>query len=226
MLRRALYLLAALVLAGMGLLAAAPAAFAHATLESTSPAEGAVVRAAPATVTATFDEQVGVSADSLRVFAPDGQRADDGQAIHGSTPQQITVGLLPGLGRGTYTVAWHVVSADSHRVQGAFTFSVGAPSSTAVTPASLGPPAGPLVGFAFGVVRWVAFCCFALLAGGIAFVICCWPAGAARPGMLRLAMGAWGGLAAATLAAILLQGVYGAYQGLGHVFWPDVLHAT
>jgi copper transport protein len=44
--------------------------------------------------------------------------------------------------------------------------------------------------------------------------------------MLRLAMGAWGGLAAATLAAILLQGVYGAGQGIGHVFWPDVLHAT
>lgn len=44
--------------------------------------------------------------------------------------------------------------------------------------------------------------------------------------MLRLAMGAWGGLAAATLAAILLQGVYGAGQGLGHVFWPNVLHAT
>jgi copper transport protein len=75
-------------------------------------------------------------------------------------------------------------------------------------------------------VRWLAFCCFALLIGGVAFVICCWPAGAARPGVLRLAMGAWGGLAGATLAAVLLQGVYGAGQGIGHVFWPDVLHAT
>jgi copper transport protein len=44
--------------------------------------------------------------------------------------------------------------------------------------------------------------------------------------VLRLTIGAWGGLAAATLAAILLQGVYGAGQGIGHVFWPDVLHAT
>jgi copper transport protein len=134
--------------------------------------------------------------------------------------------LRPGLGRGTYTVGWHVISADSHPVQGAFTFSVGAPSSTVVTPASLQPPGSKLVGFAFGAVRWLAFCCFALLIGGVALVIYCWPAGASRPGMLRLAMGAWGGLAAATLAAILLQGVYGAGQGLGHVFWPDVLHAT
>lgn len=130
MMRRAACLLAALVLAGMGVLGAAPTALAHATLESTSPADGAVVSSAPASVSATFDESVGVSPDSLRVFAPNGQRADNGHTTHGRVPQQITVGLLPGLGHGTYTVSWHVVSADSHRVQGAFTFSVGAPSST------------------------------------------------------------------------------------------------
>ena len=227
MLRRAVYLLAALVLAGMGMLAAAPAALAHAKLESTSPADGAVVRTAPATVSATFDEQVGVSTDSLRVFAPDGHRADNGLTTHGRVPQQITVGLLPGLGRGTYTVAWHVVSADSHHVQGAWTFSVGAPSSTVVNSSSLNQSGGSgLTNFMFGVVRGLAFASFAVLIGAVMFVICCWPAGAARPGMLRLAMGAWGGLAVATLAAILLQGVYGAGQGLGHVFWPDVLHAT
>jgi copper transport protein len=224
--RRAAHLLAALFLAGMGLLAMASPALAHARLESTSPADGAVVSTAPASVSATFDEPVGVSPDSLRVFAPNGQQVDNGNTTHGPVPQEITVGLLPGLGKGTYTVGWHVVSADSHHVQGAFTFSVGAPSSTVVTPASLGPPASGLVGFLFDVVRWVAFCCFALLIGGVAFVICCWPAGASRPGTLRLAMGAWGGLVAATLAAILMQGVYGAGQSMTHVFWPDVLHAT
>jgi len=227
MLRRAVYFLAALVLAGMGLLAAAPAALAHAKLESTSPADGAVVRTAPAVVSATFDEQVGVSADSLRVFGPDGQRADNGRATHGSVPQQVAVGLLPGLARGTYTVAWQVVSADSHHVQGAFTFSIGAPSSTVVNLNSVGQSGSSgLTNFAFGIVRGLAFASFAVLIGAVMFVICCWPAGAARPGVLRLAMGAWGGLAIATLGAILLQGAYGAGQGLGHVFWPDVLHAT
>jgi copper transport protein len=224
--RRAAYLLAALFFAAIGVLGTSTAALAHATLESTSPPDGAIVAKAPATVSATFDESVGVSADSLRVYAPNGQRADNGNTTHGHLPQQITVGLLPGLGRGTYTVAWHVISADSHPVQGAFTFSVGAPSSSVVTPASFQPPASNLVGFAFGAVRWLAYCCFALLIGAVAFVICCWPAGATRPGVLRLTMGAWGGLAVATLAAILLQGVYGAGQSIGHVFWPDVLHAT
>src|SRR5215469_3558146 len=227
MFRRAVYLLAALVLAGMGLLATAPAALAHATLESTSPADGAVVGTEPATVTATFDQQVGVSADSLRVFAPDGHRADNGHTTHGRVPQQITVGLQPGLGHGTYTVSWHVVSADSHHVQGAFTFSIGAPSSTVVNLNNTGQSGSSgLTNFVFGVVRGLAYASFVVLIGAVMFVICCWPAGAARVGVLRLAMGAWGGLAVATLGAILLQGVYGAGQGLGHVFWPDVLHAT
>jgi copper transport protein len=224
--RRAVCLLAALFLAAIAVLGTATAALAHATLESTSPPDGAILAGAPASVSATFDEAVGVSSDSLRVFAPNGQRADDGQTAHGTVPQQITVGLLPGLGHGTYTVGWHVISADSHPVQGAFTFSIGAPSSSVVTPASLGPPAGTFVVLVFGLVRWLAFCCFALLIGAVAFAICCWPAGAPRPGVLRLAMGAWGGLAAATLAAILLQGVYGAGQRISHVFWPDVLHST
>lgn len=210
----------------MSLLVTASPASAHAVLVSSSPADGAILAHLPARVSATFDEPVGVSADSLRVFAPDGTRVDTGVTVHGSKPQEITVALRPGPARGTYTVGWHVVSADSHPVQGAFTFSVGAPSSTAVTPASLRPPASRLVGIAFGVVRWLAFCCFALLAGAIAFVIWCWPAGASRPAVLRLTMGAWGGLAASVLAAVLLQGVYGAGQGIGHVFWPDVLHAT
>jgi len=226
MIRRAAALAAALVLAAMGMLATAGTALAHATLVSTSPADGAIVARAPASVSATFDEAVGVSPGSLQVLAPDGRSVDAGPAAHGSTPQQITVRLQPGLRDGTYTVGWHVISADSHPVHGAFTFSVGAPGSTTVNAASLGQSSSALVTVVFAVVRWLAFCSFALLIGAVAFAICCWPAGAARPGMLRLAMSAWGGLATATLAAILLQGVYGAGQGIGHVFWPDVLHAT
>jgi copper transport protein len=224
--RRSASLTAAVLLAVLGVLTTAVPASAHATLVSSNPADGAVLARAPARVSVTFDEAVGVSTDSLRVFTPDGQRADTGAAAHGSRPQEITVALLPGLGRGTYTVGWHVISADSHPVQGAFTFSVGAPSSTAVNPAALGPPASRLVSVAFGLVRWLGFSCFALLMGAVAFVICCWPAGATRPPVPRLTMGAWGGLAVSTLAAVLLQGVYGAGQGIGHVFWPDVLHAT
>ncbi len=226
MARRFTYLAAAFVLAALGLMAGAPAALAHATLVAESPADGAIVQHAPAKVTATFDEPVGVSPDSLQVFAPNGSRVDTGGTTHGSKPQEIAVGLRSGLGHGTYTVGWHVISADSHRVQGAWTFSVGAPSSTSVNPSTLNHSASPLVGLAFGVVRWLAFCCFALLAGAVGFVLWCWPAGASSPLVLRLTMGAWSGLAGSVLAAVLLQGVYGAGDGVAKVFWPNVLHAT
>jgi copper transport protein len=207
------------------LIMASPAA-AHAVLVSSSPADGAIVARAPARVAATFDEPVGVSADSLRVFSPGGARVDTGGTVHGSKPEVIAVALDSGLGRGTYTVSWHVISADSHPVQGAFSFSIGAPSKTVVNSASLRPPASRFVSILFGVVRWLAFCCFALLSGAVTFLIVCWPTGATRPAVLRLTMGAWAGLAASVLAAVLLQGVYGAGQGIGHLFWPNVLHAT
>jgi copper transport protein len=226
LIRRFAYVVATGIVTGFAVLAGAPAASAHATLVSTSPADSAIVARAPARVSATFDEPVGISADSLEVFAPDGSRVDTGGTAHGSKPEEITIALKPGLGRGTYTVGWHVISADSHPVHGAFTFSIGAVSGTSVNPATLGPPASQLVGAAFGFVRWLAFACFALLAGAVAFVIWCWPAGASRPAVLRLAMGAWAGLAVSVLAAVLLQGAYGAGQGASHVFLPDVLHAT
>jgi copper transport protein len=225
-LRRPAYLMATLCAAALSVLVMAAPAAAHAVLVSSSPAGGAVLTTAPARVTATFDEPVGISAGSLRVFSPGGTRVDSGGTRHGSRPAQITVVLDSGLGRGTYTVIWHVISDDSHLVQGAFTFSIGAPSKTVVSQAGAQLPVSRAVSIGFGVVRWLAFCCFALLSGAVTFLIVCWPAGAARPAVLRLTMGAWAGLAASVLAAVLLQGVYGAGQGIGHLFWPNVLHAT
>jgi len=224
--RRIAYLIATVFIVAFGVLAGAPAAWAHATLEATSPAEGSIVPHAPTQVTATFDEPVGVSANSLEVFAPNGNRVDAGATTHGSAPSQIAVSLKPSLGNGTYTVGWHVISADSHPVHGAFTFSIGAPSSTAVNPATINQAASPLIGMAFGVVRFVAFCCFALLIGAVGFVLWCWPAGASSPLVLRLTMAAWSGLAGSVLGAVLLQGVYGGGEGVNKVFWPNVLHAT
>jgi copper transport protein len=224
--RRIACLIAALLLAGFGLLAGAPAAWAHATIVSTSPADGSIVPHAPARVTVTYDEPVGIDPTSLEVYAPNGRRVDSGGAKHGSVPAEVVVALKSGLIKGTYTVAWHVVSADSHHVSGAFTFSIGARSATTVNPNTINQTTSPLISFAFGVVRWLAFTCFALLIGAVAFVLWCWPAGASSPLVLRLTMGAWSGLAGSVLGAVLLQGAYGAGVGVGQVFWPNVLHQT
>jgi copper transport protein len=226
MTRRFVYLVATFFLSALGIVAVAPAAWAHATLETTSPADGVILKQAPTKVSATFDEPVGVSPDSLQVFAPNGGRVDTGGTAHGSQPQEIVVSLKSGLGKGTYTVGWHVISADSHPVQGAWTFSIGAPSKSTVNAATLNVTANPLIGIIFGAVRWIAFCCFALLIGAVAFVMWCWPGGASSPLVLRLTMAAWSGLAISVLGALLLQGIYGGGDGVNQVFWPNVMHAT
>jgi copper transport protein len=228
--------LAALAAAGVaaiaataGVIAAAPAAraataaFAHAALASTQPADGSVVSRAPAQVTASFDQTVGISADSLVVYSPGGQRVDNGQAFHVSA-YEIGISLLPGLGDGTYTAVWHVVSADTHPVEGAFTFSVGAPSATRV--GALQPPSDSLVSGLFAVVRWLEYLCFALLGGGVAFLIICWPEGGRRPDAGRLATVSALGLLLSTLLGLLLQGPYAAGAGLSQVFSASLVRTT
>lgn len=203
--------------------AARPALPVHATLVTTSPADGAVVPAEPARVTAGFDQPIGVSADSLVVYTPGGQRADTGGTQHNGS-FGITVTLTPGAGQGTYTAEWHVVSADSHEVQGAFTFSVGTPSVTHV-PAIASPDAAT-VATLYAVARWLEYAFFTLLAGAVAFLIVCWPTGVRRKGVPGLIIAGWTGLIGSTLAALLLQGPYSQNVGLGLLLNPALEVST
>lgn len=129
-------LLTALLGAVLGLLLAVAApASAHAALTGSDPQDGAVVATAPTQITLTFSEQVALGTDSIRVLDPSGKRADTKAAprdLHSGSTVKYGVALRDGLGNGTYTVAWQAVSADSHPVSGAFTFSIGAPSETSV----------------------------------------------------------------------------------------------
>jgi len=208
------------------LLATAGPASAHATLETTSPIEGAVLANAPAEATATFDEAVGVSPDSLRVFAPDGQRVDDGNTVRAANPDEIETRLRSGLAHGTYTVAWHVISADSHPVEGAYTFSIGAPSGTTVNAATLATKASTFTGLLYGAVRWLGYLGYSLLLGGAMFLATGWPGGARERSAGRLLAAGWVGSMAAALGTILCQGVYAGGLPLGRALDPGVLSAT
>ena len=201
----------------------APALFAHAALASTYPAEGSVVPNQPEQVTATFDEPIHMTVSSLEVYTPDGDRADDGDTTL-ANPEEIAVTLLPGLGNGTYTAVWHVISADTHPVSGEFTFSIGAPSATHVPALQVSP--NNVVSAVFTVVRWLEYMTFALLCGGVAFLISCWPAGARRVGVIRLVTYSWAGLLLSTLLGLLIQGPYAANEGLGQLFNAQLVQAT
>ncbi|MGW3724549.1 copper resistance CopC/CopD family protein [Streptomyces sp. NPDC000851] len=209
-----------LAAAGLLLAGAAPAS-AHAALTGSNPQQGAVVDNAPAQVSLTFSETVSLSDDSLRVLDPKGKRADTGAAsnVSGTT---YAVKLHSGLPDGTYTVTYQVVSADSHPVAGAYTFSIGAPSSTSVT-VSDQTAGGGVVGWLYGFGRYVSYAGFTVLAGGAAFVLACWPRGSSVRAVQRLVVSGWVALTAATLGLLLLRGSYTSSGKFGDVFDLDLL---
>ncbi|MFL6077395.1 MAG: copper resistance protein CopC [Mycobacteriales bacterium] len=225
----------AVVLVAAGLTGGWPAAAsAHAVLRGSNPAAGARIGSVPAVVTVRFNEPVEAGLGALRVYGPDGRRADTGGTGRGQGgPATMAVRLRRGLPRGTYTVAWRVTSADSHAVAGAFAFGVGgsagaggAPQPAAVAGAGGSGSGERAVGLLAGVARWVAFAGFALLVGTGAFVALCWPAGARRVAVRRIALAGWSALIVATVVALALQGPHATGRGLGSVADPAVWRAT
>ncbi|MFI6033913.1 copper resistance CopC/CopD family protein [Streptomyces sp. NPDC051315] len=203
------------------LLAGAGPASAHAALTGSDPAQGAVVDKAPTRVSLTFSEQVALGGDSLRVLDPKGNRVDTGKpsGVSGTT---YAVGLHSGLPDGTYTVTYQVVSADSHPVAGAYTFSIGAPSKTSVSVADQAAGGG-VVGALYGFGRYLSYAGFIVMIGGAAFVLACWPRGTGVRAVQRLVVSGWLALTAATLFLLLLRGSYTGSGKVGDVFDLDLL---
>ncbi|WP_369390452.1 copper resistance CopC/CopD family protein [Streptomyces sp. CG1] len=198
------------------LLAGAGPASAHAALTGSDPAQGVVVKQAPTQVSLTFSEKVAMNDDSLRVLDPRGKPVQSGKPgnVSGTT---YAVRLKSGLGKGTYTVTYQVVSADSHPVSGAYTFSIGAPSQTVVS--GTGPVAGGgVVGGLYAFGRYASYAGFIVLVGGAAFVLACWQRGAGVRALQRLVVGGWLTLTAATLWLLLLRGSYTTSGKLADVF--------
>lgn len=203
------------------LLAGAGPASAHAALTGSDPAQGVVVDKAPTQVSLTFSEKVAMNDDSLQVLDPKGKKVEVGSPsnVSGTT---YAVRLKNGLAKGTYTVAYQVVSADSHPVSGAYTFSIGAPSQTVVS--GVGTEAGGgVVGWFYAVGRYVSYAGFIVLAGGAAFVLACWRRGSGVRALQRLVVGGWLALTAATLWLLLLRGSYTTSGTFGSVFDLNLL---
>ncbi|MGW1963420.1 copper resistance CopC/CopD family protein [Streptomyces sp. NPDC001935] len=196
-------------------------ASAHAALTGTDPQEGSVLKSAPRRVTLTFSESIGLFDDSFRVLDPDNRRVRTGEPEHADGRSDTAGITLPsGLADGTYTVAWRVVSADSHPVSGAFTFSVGKPSAT---PAPPPPTAGdPVSSALYDIARYAAYTGLALLIGAVTFVLACGFPGSVR----RLLVTGWWILLGSTFALLLLRGPYERGTGVAEAFDPDGLSDT
>ena len=110
---------AALILSGI------PAASAHAFLDHASPAVGSTVQHARRQATLWFTEPIEPAFSGVAVRNDRGANVARGSAHlgHGNrTELQIGLKRLP---PGTYKVHWHVLSVDTHKTQGSFSFTVG-----------------------------------------------------------------------------------------------------
>jgi copper transport protein len=113
------------VVAVASLVPPAGTALAHAELISSSPANGAILAEEPTEIVLRFSENVDMVGESIRMVDAQGTPRPLGvidqslgkNTIRADIPAQVT--------DGTYVVGWQAISADSHKIRGAFTFSVG-----------------------------------------------------------------------------------------------------
>jgi copper resistance protein C len=115
---RTLIIIVSLLLVALG----NGAAYAHAFLDHASPLVGSTVAAAPHEVALTFTQNLEAAFSTVQVTDSKGARVDQGKPqISGNT---MHVGLKP-LAPGRYQVHWHVLSVDTHKTEGNFSFTVG-----------------------------------------------------------------------------------------------------
>jgi copper transport protein len=163
--------LAALALACGITVALAPMAGAHAALERSDPADGALLQAAPSAITLSFTEPPDPELSEVRILDSSGAEV----AVSGEVRQAgnvLRVTLPENLPDGVYTVAWRVVSKlDSHLTAGAFAFGVGVETvGTPQLPEAMTPAPSPaaVVGRAL-LYAGVAVLIAAALVGRLAF---------------------------------------------------------
>ena len=110
-----------IALSALLLAAGIAAARAHAMLDHASPSVGSTVAQAPSRLTLSFTQSLEPAFSGATVVDGSGKRVDTGARASGAT-LQISLKALP---PGTYKVNWHVLSVDTHKTQGSYSFSVG-----------------------------------------------------------------------------------------------------
>ena len=209
--------LAAALAASVLALALPAAAGAHAVLVRTVPSNDTVTQTAPDEVRLSFNEPVETAFGSIRVYDAAARRYDDGRLTRPDS-RSVAVGVDGPLGRGTYTVTWRALSADSHPVSGAFVFHVKEPGANAQGIARILNESTPRsVNIGVGITRFLDFSLLLLLAGGAGTLV--WAltgAAAAVRGRLALVLAvSAAALAVVALAGIVLQGASAAGFTIG-----------
>lgn len=115
------------LIAAVAALTLAGTAYAHPKLLSANPAANATV-SKPAHIELHFSEKLmpAFSKGDLTMAAMPGMAAMKMASVAALGPDGRTLVITPNrpLARGRYSVAWHVVSTDTHKVAGSYAFAV------------------------------------------------------------------------------------------------------
>jgi methionine-rich copper-binding protein CopC len=112
------------IFAVFALLALTARADAHAFLVRSSPPVGSAVQTTARELKLEFSEAVELAFSGIEMTTASGARVPLQPVRYGDTARRQLVTAFPMLMTGSYRVKWHVVSVDTHRTEGAFTFMV------------------------------------------------------------------------------------------------------
>lgn len=214
--------LAAAVAIVVALFASSAPVRAHADLVRTTPGNQVVAEESPSEIVLTFSEAVDPVDPAIRVVDADGNELELGSADQSRGDDTLGLDVTDDLDNGTYVVAWQAVSADSHRIRGAFTFSVGEASATRtgivddLFPQIIETPGGaaPL-----NIGRFTSYAGIAILLGGLfAATVLARPQLATR----RVGILLWLGVVAALIGTAIMIAAQANLIGSSPLDWSAV----
>jgi copper transport protein len=224
-------LILALTLGTSVVLFTASPALAHAVFEGSEPADGTIypVASPPTSLSMHWGESVGIKLGAVRMYDEHGRMVNIGAPYHPPGDDSTVDASLPHLGAGTYVVTWRVISADTHPVSGAFTFSVGPRQANVgglATKLLSSANGSKTVGVLYGTERFVLLSSLIALFGGAAFIALVWPAGRRSRRGRRIVWTAWAVALGITIFGFAIEGIYAAGFPLRELLSSTVLSDT
>jgi copper transport protein len=174
---------AAILMLGWTLIFSTPAAYAHAKLLRSQPAEGEIVYEKPEVIELTFNERLQTTnVNSIVVTDRNGKRVDKNSVIVSEDGKKVWCELEE-LSSGIYAVEWKTLSADNHSIKGNFVFTVAGDNTSSAAPPSQAlndnqtifehqmPMQESKTTQFQSIVRWLIYLAMMLLFGGFGFLL-------------------------------------------------------
>jgi methionine-rich copper-binding protein CopC len=99
--------------------------FAHAALTTATPAANATVTASPSEIILTFSEAIDLKFSGAKIADAGNAEITTGPAsLAKDDDKTLVIPLTATLAAGEYSVTWHNLSRDGHKIKGTFKFTV------------------------------------------------------------------------------------------------------